>query len=256
MSKLAKYGSATGNALADIFVLECRPGEFDAQKIVHLKSGEVLYSGISVIEYLYFPIDMIVSLTCDLSIGYSAEFTQIGCDGVVGISALMDGHATRNTAIAQTSGRAYRVSAEVIRQSFDRSANFRRVIMRYMQALMQESAQRIACIRHHSILEQLCRTLLMASDRMQSEHVNLTQEQLAVAIGCRREAVSVAANKIQAAGLIDYGYGKITILNRPGLEARACECYAVLSQAFSEFLPRQSSVQNHTCNHEGQTDEP
>lgn len=229
------------NVLADILMRECHHHELHDHKIVSVSKNEILYAGLIEIGFMYFPIDMIVSLTCDLSSGYSAEFRQIGCEGIVGIAALMGGHTTRNTAIAQTSGKAYRVPADIIQQTFDRSSDFRRAIMRYMQALMQEAAQRIVCSRHHAIQQQFCRTLLMASDRLKSEHVNLTHEQLAIAIGCRREAVSVAAGKIQTAGLIDYTYGRITILDRTGLEAGCCECYGVLRQAFSAFLPGQSA---------------
>ena len=243
MNQTGKPMATSGNAIADILVQEGRFDIFGDGSKVAINKNDILYAGLPEIDFIYFPIDLIVSLVCDLSSGYSAEFMQIGCDGMVGVSALMDGHGTRNTAIAQTSGNAYRVPVAAIQQAFDASANFRRAILRYMQALMQESAQRIVCSRHHSVQEQFCRALLLASDRLKSDNVSLTHEQLSLLIGCRRGAVSMAASKIQAAGLIDYAYGRITILNRSGLEDCCCECYGVIRQAFAGFLPNSDADQ-------------
>lgn len=242
MVSSANFAPLSGNYIADILISEGTEAVFRKNSKIKFKKNDIIYQSAYSIGKLYFPIDMIVSFVCDLSSGYSAEFMQIGCDGVVGISAIMGGGATINTAIAQTSGTAYRVDAAIIQQVFDNSPNFRRTILKYMQALMQESAQRIVCYRHHSVLQQLCRTLLMAANRLRSEKVSLTHEQLALAIGCRREAISVAAGKIQAAGLIDYAYGRITIRDRAGLEACCCECYEVIRRAFSDFLPSGSGL--------------
>jgi CRP-like cAMP-binding protein len=191
---------------------------------------------------MYFPIDTLISLRCDLESGFTAEFGQIGREGFVGFSALMGSVATQNTAVVQTEGDAYRISSAAIQKVFDNSPHFRRVTLQYMQALMQEAAQGVICNRFHSITEQYCRSLLLASDRLGSQAVPLTHEQLAVIIGCRREAVSLAARKLQSAGLISYTYGQIVILDRPGLEARSCECYGAIRQGFSMFFHDDQSV--------------
>lgn len=187
-------------------------------------------------EFVLFPIDVLVSLRCDLLSGYTSEFSQIGRDGIVGSATLMGDNPVATTAVALTSGHAYRVEASIVRKAFDGSAIFGRAILSYMKAHMQESAQRIVCKRYHSITEQVCRTLLMASDRLGTTAIRLTHEQLAFAIGCRREAVSIATGKLQNAGVIHYAYGRITILERAALENRSCECYSVIRRGFSDFL--------------------
>ncbi len=226
----------TGNGFLDIVIADSDIGEERLGSIVNLVKNQELIKDSANVQYMYFPIDALISLRCDLESGYTAEFGQIGREGFVGFSALMGNVTTQNTAIVQTEGRAYRISSEAIQKIFDSSARFRRVTLQYMQALMQEAAQSVICNRFHSITQQFCRSLLLAADRLGTETVSLTHEQLAVAIGCRREAVSLAAKKLQSAGLIRYVYGQIVILDRPALEAQSCECYETIKLGFSMFF--------------------
>lgn len=226
----------SGNAILDV-VREDYPFLNDLTKFkVKLKKNQQLIAADRKTEYLYFPIDALVSLRCDILSGYTAEFSQIGRDGIVGFTALISDDPAPSDAVTLTSGNAYRIDTFLIRKVFDGSATFRRAILSYMKGHMQESAQRIVCNRYHSIVQQICRTLLMASDRLGSATISLTHEQLAFSIGCRREAVSIAAGKLQTSGIIRYAYGRITILDRAALENCSCECYTVIRQGFAEFL--------------------
>lgn len=236
----------TGNAFIDTLDGASHFHLLENNSKVFISKNEVIYNNCSTIDYVYFPKDMIISLTCSLSSGFTAEFIQIGCDGIVGISALMGDRVTQNSAVAQTSGYAYRVATEIVQQAFDSSPSFRHATLRYMQALMQESAQKVVCSRQHAVIQQLTRTLLMTCDRLRSDRLSLTHEQLALAIGCRREAVSVAAAKIQEAGLIHYAYGQISIVDRAGLEALCCECYEGIRQAFSDSRQPKQNLKSFT----------
>ena len=228
--------ATTGNGFLDIIIADSDIEEERLGSIVNLEKNQELIKDGAHVQHMYFPIDALISLRCDLESGYTAEFGQIGREGFVGFSALMGNVTTQNTAIVQTEGRAYRISSEAIQTIFDTSPRFRRVTLQYMQALMQEAAQSVICNRFHSITQQFCRSLLLAADRLGSETVALTHEQLAVAIGCRREAVSLAARKLQSEGLIRYAYGHIVIVDRPALEARSCECYGTVRLGFAMFF--------------------
>jgi CRP-like cAMP-binding protein len=142
-----------------------------------------------------------------------------------------------NRAIVQSEGDAYRLDGQTLKQEFGRSGAFQHLLMRYTLALFSQMAQTAVCNRHHSVDQQLCRWLLLSHDRLSGDELAMTQELIADMLGVRREGVTEAAGKLQAAGLIHYSRGKITIIDRPGLEARVCECYNVVRKEFKRLLP-------------------
>ena len=233
MNPSAGHGATSGNLFLDHAI----PDHVQIQQFhdtkVDLRKGQKLAVG----SYTYFPINALVSLSFILKNGYIAEIRQIGRDGVVGLPNFFEQNASLATATVLSAGSAYRIKADVMLDIFERSSQFRMTTLQYMQAVMQEASQNVICTRFHSIAQQYCRSLLAAADRIGSETVHLTHEQLAVAIGCRREAVSLAARQLQLAGIIHYNYGKIIILDRKAIEARACECYRSVHKAFSIFFP-------------------
>jgi CRP-like cAMP-binding protein len=204
---------------------------------VEMPLGQVLYESGSTLSHVYFPTDAIVSLLYVMENGASAEIAVVGNEGVVGISLFMGGESTPSRAVVQSAGQGYRLSAKTIKQEFDHSGPVLHLLLRYTQALITQMAQTAVCNRHHSVDQQLCRWLLLSLDRLQSNELTMTQELIANMLGVRREGVTEAAGKLQDAGLIRYGRGRITVLNRPSLEARCCECYQVVKTEFDRLLP-------------------
>jgi CRP-like cAMP-binding protein len=233
MNPSAGHGAMSGNLFLDRAIADRDEIQQYLDTKVDLKKGQKLAVG----SYTYFPINTLVSLNFILKNGYIAEIRQIGRDGVVGLLNFIEQNASLATATVLSAGSAYRIKADVIHDIFERSSQFRMTTLQYMQAVMQEASQNVICSRFHSISQQCCRSLLAAADRTGSQTVYLTHEQLAVAIGCRREAVSLAARQLQLAGIIHYNYGKIIILDRKEMETRACECYYTILKSFSPFLP-------------------
>jgi CRP-like cAMP-binding protein len=169
--------------------------------------------------------------------GSSAEIAVVGNEGIVGIALFMGGETMPNRAVVQSEGQAYRLNGHLLHQEFERSRALQHLLLRYIQALLTQMAQTAVCNRHHSIDQQLCRWLLLSLDRLPANELSMTQELIANMLGVRREGVTDAAGKLQTAGLIHYSRGRITVLNRPGLEARVCECYEVVRREFNRLLP-------------------
>jgi CRP-like cAMP-binding protein len=169
--------------------------------------------------------------------GASAEIAVVGNEGVVGVSLFMGGESTTSRAVVQSDGQAYRLKAQLLKNEFFRAGPMQRLLLRYTQALLTQMAQTAVCNRHHSLDQQFCRWLLLSFDRLSSNELVMTQELIANMLGVRRESVTEAAGNVQRAGLIEYNRGRITMLDRPGLEARACECYAVVRDEFDRLLP-------------------
>jgi hypothetical protein len=169
--------------------------------------------------------------------GGSAEIAITGNEGLVGISLFMGGETTPSRAVVQSAGNGYRLRANILKREFALGGNLQHLALRYTQALITQMAQTAVCNRHHSVDQQLCRWLLLSLDRLQSNELTMTQELIANMLGVRREGVTEAAGKLQAAGLIHYKRGKITVLDRPKLERRACECYEVVKKEFDRLLP-------------------
>jgi CRP-like cAMP-binding protein len=204
---------------------------------VPLKLGASVYEAGGRQAYVYFPTDAIVSLLYVMKNGASAEIAVVGNEGLVGIALFMGGESTPGRAVVQSAGDAYRLSSKVLKREFDAGGALQHLLLRYTQALITQMAQTAACNRHHSIEQQLCRWLLLSLDRLPTNELTMTQELIANTIGVRREGVTEAAGKLQDAGLIHYTRGRITIVNRPKLERRVCECYAVVRKEFDRLLP-------------------
>jgi len=188
--------------------------------------------------YVYFPTNSIVSLLYVMEDGSSAEIAVVGNEGVVGIALFMGGETTPSRAVVQSAGYGYRLRASVLKAEFGQGGNLQHLLLRYTQALITQMAQTAVCNRHHAIERQLCRWLLLSLDRLPSNELTMTQELIANMLGVRREGVTEAAGKLQAAGLIHYSRGKITVLDRAKLEAQVCECYAVVKREYDRLLPQ------------------
>ena len=204
---------------------------------IDLSLGEVLYESGKTLEHVYFPTTAIVSLLYVMENGASAEIAVVGFEGLVGISLFMGGESTPSRAVVQSAGSGYRIPAQLMKQEFAKSAPVMHVMLRYTQALITQMAQTAVCNRHHSLDQQLCRWLLLSLDRLHGSELVMTQELIANMLGVRREGVTEGALKLQQAGLIRYARGRISVLDRPGLERRTCECYAVVKQEYDRLLP-------------------
>jgi len=202
-----------------------------------LPLGMALYESGGAQGYVYFPTTAIVSLLYVLENGASAEIAITGNEGLVGISLFMGGETTPSRAVVQSAGTGYRLRASVMKKEFESDGDLQHLLLRYTQALITQMAQTAVCNRHHSVDQQLCRWLLLSLDRLPSNELAMTQELIANILGVRREGVTEAAGKLQEAGLIHYTRGHITVLDRPKLEARVCECYAVVKKEMDRLLP-------------------
>jgi len=209
---------------------------------VEMPLGEVLYESGRTLSHVYFPTTAIVSLLYVMENGASAEIAVVGNEGVVGISLFMGGESTPSRAVVQSAGQGLRLRADVIKQEFQQAGPAMHLLLRYTQALITQMAQTAVCNRHHSLDQQLCRWLLLSLDRLQGSELQMTQELIANMLGVRREGVTEAALRLQKTGLIRYARGHITVLDRPGLERRTCECYAVVKKEYDRLLPEQTAT--------------
>jgi CRP-like cAMP-binding protein len=204
---------------------------------VELPLGQVLYESGSTLGHVYFPTTAIVSLLYVMQNGASAEIAVVGREGIVGVALFMGGESTPSRAVVQSAGHGFRLQAKAVKREFEASPAVMHLLLRYTQALITQMAQTAVCNRHHSLDEQLCRWLLLSLDRLSGSELHMTQELIANMLGVRREGVTEAALKLQKAGLIQYSRGRILVLDRPGLERRSCECYAVVKKEYDRLLP-------------------
>jgi CRP-like cAMP-binding protein len=204
---------------------------------VEMPLGGVLYESGSKLSHVYFPTTAIVSLLYVMENGASAEIAVVGNEGIVGVSLFMGGETTPSRAVVQSAGQGFRLSAERLKAEFNLAGPVLHLLLRYTQALLTQMAQTAVCNRHHSLDQQLCRWLLLSLDRLSGNELVMTQELIANMLGVRREGVTEGALKLQRAGLIRYSRGHITVLDRPGLEKRSCECYAVVKKEYDRLLP-------------------
>jgi CRP-like cAMP-binding protein len=211
-------------------------------KPVYMTLGDVVYESGARLEHVYFPTTAIVSLLYVMADGSSAEIALVGNDGLVGVALFMGGESTPSRAVVQSEGWAYRLRSQMLKDEFTRGGEMQHLLLRYTQALITQMAQTAVCNRHHSIDQQLCRWLLLSLDRLGSQELAMTQELIANMLGVRREGVTEAAGKLQDAGLIRYRRGRITVIDRPGLEARCCECYGVVRRECDRLLPSVPSI--------------
>lgn len=204
---------------------------------VHMPVGLVLYESGAAVSHVYFPTDAIVALMYVTESGASAETAVVGNEGMVGISLLMGGGTTPGRGVVQSAGHGVRLEGTLVKEEFDRSGAAMHLLLRYAQALITQMAQTAVCNRHHKVDEQLCRWLLSSLDRVTGPELVITQELIAHMLGVRREGVTEAALRLQKAKLISYARGHITVLDRPGLEKRSCECYRVVKTEYDRLLP-------------------
>ncbi len=204
---------------------------------VAMPLGEVIYESGAQLEYVFFPAPgCIVSMLYVMTDGSSAEIAVAGDEGMVGIALFMGGGSTPSRALVQSAGMAFQLKAEALTREFERHSGLQLLLLRYTQALITQMSQTAVCNRHHTLDQQLCRWLLLSLDRLPTNELSMTQELIANMLGVRREGVTEAAGKLQEAGLIQYSRGRITILDRPGLEAKVCECYAVVKNEYDRLL--------------------
>ena len=210
---------------------------FPHLELVPMPLGDALCESGIQMRHVYFPTTSIVSLLYVMEDGAAAEIAVVGNEGIVGVSLFMGGETTTSRAVVQSAGHAYRLTGQLLKDAFFLAGPMQRVLLRYTQALLTQMSQTAVCNRHHSVDQQLCRWLLLSLDRLPSNELTMTQELIANMLGVRREGVTEAAGELQRARLIHYSRGKITVVNRPGLEARVCECYQVVKKEFDRLLP-------------------
>ena len=204
---------------------------------VDLELGQVLCESGRELSHVYFPTSSIVSLLYVMQNGASAEIAVVGFEGLVGISLFMGGGSTPSRAVVQSAGHSCRLPAAFVQKEFNNSHPVMHLLLRYTQALITQMSQTAVCNRHHSLDQQLCRWLLLSLDRLAGDELLMTQELIANMLGVRREGVTEAALKLQQAGMIRYARGHISVLDRPALEKRTCECYAVVKREYDRLLP-------------------
>lgn len=198
--------------------------------------GDLVYDSGGSLDSLYFPTTAVVSLLYTMEDGSTAEMGLTGNDGVVGIALFLGGDTTPNRAMVQIAGGALRMRAPRLPAEFKQGGALQQVLLRYIQALITQISQTAVCNRLHAVEQRLCRWLLLSHDRVHANALLMTQEFLAHMLGGRRESVTVAAGRLQDAGLIHYARGHITILDRAGLEATGCECYQVVKNEIDRLF--------------------
>jgi CRP-like cAMP-binding protein len=206
-------------------------------ELIPMPLGWAVYESGGRMSYLYFPTTSIVSLLYVMEGGASAEIAVTGNEGLVGFSLFMGGESTPSRAIVQSGGNGYRLKANALKREFSTGGHLQHLALRYTQALITQMAQTAVCNRHHSLDQQLCRWLLLSLDRLPGSELLMTQELIANMLGVRREGVTDAAGKLQKDGVIHYTRGHISVLSRAKLEARVCECYAVVKREYDRLLP-------------------
>jgi CRP-like cAMP-binding protein len=203
---------------------------------VNLRLGQVLYECDEQIDYLYFPTASVVSFLYTMRDGSTAEMAVAGNDGVVDVAAFLGAGHAPHRAVTQIGGHALKLPTRVLQQEFARGGQLQHVLLRYTQALITQISQTSVCNRLHPLEQRLCRWLLSCHDRVNGSDILMTQELLANMLGGRRETVTVAAGRLQDAGLIYYSRGRIKILNRTGLETMVCECYKVVDNESNRLV--------------------
>src|SRR5256714_13130875 len=210
---------------------------------VPMPLGQSVYESGEAQGFVYFPTSSIVSLLYVLADGATAEIAVTGNEGLVGIALFMGGETTPSRAVVQSAGHGYRLKAKLLKKEFERGGPLQHLLLRYTQALITQMTQTAVCNRHHSVDQQLCRWLLLSLDRLSGDKLVMTQELIANMLGVRREGGTEAAGKLQEEGLIEYSRGKITVVDRAKLEARVCECYAVVKREDDRLLPGRAEAE-------------
>ena len=202
-----------------------------------LSLGDSIYESGAPLKQVFFPTSSVISLLYVMLDGASAEIAVVGWEGVAGVSLFMGGNTTPSRAIVQSAGQSLVLSAKHVHDEFARGGPLHGLLLKYTQALITQMAQTAVCNRHHSVDQQLCRWLLLSLDRLNSNQLLMTQQLIADMLGVSRGGVTEAAGKLQAAGIIDYSRGRITVIDRLALEDAVCECYDVVRREYDRLLP-------------------
>jgi CRP-like cAMP-binding protein len=225
------------NALiAALSAAECERLVSDLE-LVPLALGQVLYESGQTMSHAYFPINCIVSLLYVMKNGESAEIAVVGNEGMVGLALFMGGESTMSRAIVQNAGHAYRLKAQVLKDEFHGGGALSRLLLLFASSLITQMVQTAACNRHHPVDQQLCRWMLLSLDRLSSSQISMTEKLIGNMLGLSTAEVTKATDQLQRAGLIHYNAGEITVLDRPGIEKRSCECYAAVKKESDRRLP-------------------
>jgi len=212
-------------------------------ELTRMPLGKSVYESGETMDYVYFPTTCMVSLLYVMANGDSAEIAVVGNDGVVGVSVFMGGDGMSSRAVVQNAGECYRLRAQAMRKEFALGGSLQYLALRFTQALIAQMVQTGACNRHHSLEQQLCRWLLLTLDRLPGNQVTMTQQLIGNMLGVRRAGVTEATAKLERDGVIRYGSGRITVLNRKMLEKRACECYEVVKKEIKRLLAFELPIQ-------------
>jgi CRP-like cAMP-binding protein len=231
------------NKLLAAFPARSQERLFPHLSLVHFPAGKILHESGHTLQFVYFPVDSIVSLLHVTDSGAVVEMSLTGYEGLVGTEVFMGVQNAASSALVQSAGYAYRLSAIQLRDEFETTSDLRTLLLLYMQASIAQTAQTAACTRHHSIDQQLCRWLLLFLDRALNNRVAMTQDTIAKLLSVSRESVSVAAGKLQNLGVIEYKRGQVTVLDRPELEKRSCECYATVKRETDRLQAWRTSPQ-------------
>ncbi len=236
MSSKTNGKKAPGNRLLGALPQDARERLTPYLEPISFSLGEVVYESGGHMEHVYFPTTSHISLLYTMIDGSTAEMGLVGNEGIVGIALFMGGETTPNRAIVQGGGHAFRMKAKAMLDEFKRGGEFQHLLLRYTQALITQISQTAVCNRLHSVEQRLCRWLLMTHDLTQSDELQMTHEFISNMLGVRREGVTVAARRLQEAGMISYVRGRIHIVDRPGLLKQACECYQVVRNEHARLL--------------------
>jgi CRP-like cAMP-binding protein len=213
-------------------------------ELVPLPLGWTIHGAGDREKYLYFLTGGIVSRFHVTESGASAEFAITGNEGMIGVASFLGGESTPSQAVVLSAGYSYRLATDVLKKEFEHDGPLPHLLLRYAQALIVQIGQIAVCNRHHSLQQRLCRWILSCLDRLPSNELTITQELIADRLGVRRVGVTRAAGKLNEAGLIRSSRGHIEVLDRPQLEAQACECYAVVKRAYDRLTRPRATAGN------------
>ncbi len=203
---------------------------------VSLRLKDILYEPSGPIPHVYFPLDGVVSLVIIMDGGFSLEVGIIGNEGMVGTPVFLGCQSSLTRAISQVPGNALRMEATVFQEEMLRRGPLYGLVQRSTQAMINQVSQSTVCNHRHSVTKRMCRWLLMSHDRVGTDEFPLTHEFLAQMLGVRRPTVTAAAGSLQTAGLIRYHRGRVTVLDRKGMEAASCECYGMVAAELDRLL--------------------
>lgn len=206
-------------------------------QLVDMPLGWTLSESGDHVNFLHFPISGIVSLMYVLEDGSTSETALVGKEGLVGISIFMGGESMPSSTEVQSPGKAYRLSRKVMKREFALGGELQHLALLFTQALIAQTSQTAVCNQHHALDQQMCRWLLMSVDRLETDVLHITQEMIGKLLGVRRESITQVLGRFEKDGLIERARGRITLVDRPGIEERVCECYAVVRDEHERLLP-------------------